>query len=144
MTVFIDADGCPVVNIAVRLCRKYNLKCFIVCDTCHFFDINGAETVVVDKGSDSADIKLINMIQKGDIAITQDYALAAMCIAKKALAINQNGMVYNDSNIDSLLESRYIAKKTRLAGGRIKGPSKRTAEETEKFIQVFEQILKGD
>ena len=134
MTVFIDADGCPVVDITVSLCGKYNIDCVIICDTSHIFNVPGARTVTVEKGSDSADFKLANMIGKNDIAVTQDYGLAAMCLARGARAISQNGLVYNDKNIDELLFSRYVSKKIRLSGGRLKGPSKRRKEQDIKFI----------
>jgi len=33
------------------------------------------------------------MIQKGDVAITQGYGLAAMCLAREAVPIIQDGMI---------------------------------------------------
>ena len=37
--------------------------------------------------------------------------------------------------------SRFIAKKVRNAGGRLKGPSRRTKEQTEGFIKKLSEIL---
>ena len=144
MKVFIDADGCPVVNETVALCREYNKECIIICDTSHTIQREGATTIVVEKGADSADFRLVNMLQKGDLAITQDYALAAMSLSRGARIINQNGMEYTDKNIDSLLMSRFIAKKVRNAGGRLKGPSKRTKEQTESFVKKLREILEEE
>ncbi len=141
MKVFIDADACPVVNETVMLCREFKKECIIICDTSHRIEKDGAQTIVVEKGSDSADFKLVNMLQKGDVAVTQDYALAAMALSKGARVINQNGMEYTDKNIDSLLMSRFIAKKIRNSGGRLKGPSKRTKEQTESFVKKLREIL---
>ena len=143
MKIFIDADGCPVVNETVRLCREYNKECIIICDTSHRIEKEGAVTIIVEKGQDSADFRLVNMLEKGDLAVTQDYALAAMGLSKGARIINQDGMEYTDKNIDSLLMSRFIAKKVRNAGGRLKGPSKRTKEQTERFIIKLRNILEG-
>lgn len=140
MRVVIDGDGCPVVFEAVQICRKTQVECIIVCDTSHVLNIEGVQTVVVEKGADSADFKIVNMINKGDIVITQDYALAAMCLARGSFAINQDGKEYNDKNIDGLLFSRYTAKKIRNAGGRLKGPSKRTDEQTKMFIEKFSKL----
>lgn len=142
MKVFIDADGCPVVDETVALCKKYSVECMIICDTAHVFNKDGAETVVVEKGADSADFRLVNMLSKGDIAVTQDYGLAAMCLARGAVPISQNGLIYNEKNIDELLFSRFVSKKIRRAGGRLKGPSKRTLEQDEKFIRTLEKLLK--
>ena len=141
MKVFIDADGCPVVSQTIELCMKYKTECIIICDTAHVFNREGATTIVVEKGADSVDFKLVNMLSKGDIAVTQDYGLAAMCLARGAIPVGQNGLIYNDKNIDELLFSRYVSKKVRQSGGRLKGPSKRTREQDEKFIIVFENLL---
>ena len=143
MKIFIDADGCPVVNETVRLCREYNRECIIICDTSHRIEKEGAVTIIVEKGADSADFRLVNMLEMGDLAVTQDYALAAMGLSRGARIINQDGMEYTDKNIDSLLMSRFIAKKVRNAGGRLKGPSKRTKEQTERFIRKLRNILEG-
>lgn len=141
MKIFIDADGCPVVNETVHLCREFSVQCIIICDTSHQIEREGAETLVVEKGADSTDFKLVNLLSRGDIAITQDYALAAMGLSRGARIINQNGMEYTDENIDSLLMSRFIAKKIRNSGGRLKGPAKRTAEQTERFVKKLREML---
>ena len=57
------------------------------------------------------DFMLVNMIKKGDLVIAQDYGLAAMCLARGAVTINQNGMIYSEDNIDALLMQRHTAKK---------------------------------
>ena len=142
MTVYIDADGCPVVDIVVSLTRRYHVECVILCDTSHYFCKEGAMTVTVSKGADSVDFTLVNMLRPGDIVITQDYGLAAMCLARKALPINQNGTLYHDGNIDALLHYRHEAKKIRSAGGRLKGPKKRTAEQNDRFTDEFEKLLR--
>ena len=143
MTIFIDADGCPVVDITVRLSKQFNLECVIVCDTSHVFEKDGAKTITVSKGNDSADFALVNMTQKGDVVITQDYGLAAMCLARGAVPLNQDGMIYTDTNIDSLLSQRHTAKKIRMSGGRLKGPSKRTYEQDIMFEISLKELLKG-
>lgn len=141
MKIFIDADGCPVVDETIKISRKNSIECIIICDTAHVFNREGATTVVVEKGADSVDFKLVNMLSKGDIAVTQDYGLAAMCLARGAVPINQNGLVYTDKNIDELLFSRYVSKKVRQSGGRLKGTSKRTKEQDEKFVCTLEKLL---
>ena len=141
MQVYIDADGCPVVEITISICKQRNVPVTIVCDTSHFFSSDYADVVTVDKGSDSADMKVANLATNGDIVITQDYGLAAMCLAKRCICLSQNGMVYDESNIDSLLLSRHIAKKIRRSGGKLKGPHKRTNEENERFKAKLIEIL---
>ena len=139
--ILIDADGCPVVDIAVKTAVKSNTDCIILCDTSHVFVKEGATTITVSKGADSVDFALVNLLKKDDIVITQDYGLAAMCLARKAVPLNQDGMIYSDSNMSGLLESRHIAKKIRNAGGRLKGPSKRTQEQDKTFEQKLNELL---
>lgn len=141
MKVFIDGDGCPVTRETVNICRKEEVECIIICDTSHEIYYDGAKTVVVEKGPDSADFKIVNLVNSGDLVITQDYALAAMCLSRKCRVLNQDGMEYTDSNIDSLLFSRYTSKKIRMAGGRLKGPKKRDEIQTENYIKKLIQII---
>jgi len=141
MTVFIDADGCPVVDITVKLSTQAGVECVIICDTSHVFEKAGAKTITVSKGNDSADFALVNMIGKGDIVVTQDYGLAAMCLALEAIPVSQDGMVYTDGNIDALLLQRYTAKKIRIAGGRLKGPAKRIRSQDEAFESTLKKML---
>lgn len=141
MRILIDADGCPVVDLTIRLAVKYSVECIVLCDTAHEFNREGATTVVVEKGADSVDFKIVNLVAKGDIVVTQDYGLAAMCLAREAIPLSQNGMIYNEKNIDQLLFTRYVSKKIRNAGGRLKGPSKRTAEQDRAFEQTLEKLL---
>lgn len=142
MKIFIDADGCPVVRLTVKIANEFNIKCVIVCDTAHYFDIDGTEVITVSQGADSADYKIVNSLNEKDIVITQDYGLACMCLAKKAIILNQNGFIYNESNIDSLLSQRYISGKIRRSGAHTKGPKKRTTDQDEKFERAFREVLK--
>ena len=133
MKLLIDADGCPVVDIAIALCREFSLPCLLLCDTAHRFFREGAETLVFDKGADSVDFSLVNRVSPGDLVITQDYGLASMCLARKAIPIHQNGWVYTEDNIDALLFSRHQSRKLRNAGVRMKGPKKRTHQQDQDF-----------
>ncbi|MHB1454381.1 MAG: YaiI/YqxD family protein [Saccharofermentanales bacterium] len=141
MKLLIDADGCPVVDLAVRMAVSNKVECIIVCDTSHVFEKTGAKTVTVSKGADSADFALVNMVQKGDVVVTQDYGLAAMCLARNAIPVSQDGMVYNNSNIDALLMQRYHAKKIRMGGGRLKGQPKRTREQDVRFENGLQNLM---
>ncbi|MCL2105773.1 MAG: YaiI/YqxD family protein [Oscillospiraceae bacterium] len=141
MRILIDADGCPVVDIAVRMARQHSIECLILCDTSHEFRKEGATTITVSKGADSVDFALVNLLQKGDVVVTQDYGLAAMCLARGTLPLNQDGMIYSNSNIDGLLHQRHAAQKIRRGGGRLKGPPKRTAEQDRAFERAMLEIL---
>jgi uncharacterized protein len=143
MRILIDADGCPVVDVAIACAVPKNVPVLLVCDTAHFFERDGAKTITVDKGSDSADFRLVNLIEKGDIVVTQDYGLAAMALARNARVINQDGMRYTEDNIDSLLLARHTARKIRMGGGRLKGPPKRVREQDASFQVALLTMLQS-
>lgn len=140
MKIWIDADGCPVVSAAISVAKRHDIPVTAVCDTSHV--INQADDViVVSKGADSVDYKIVNLVNKDDIVVTQDYGLAAMCLAREAYPINQNGLVYTADNIDSLLGIRAESAKYRRAGGRTKGPKKRTAQNDSDFENSLTELI---
>ncbi|HAN21866.1 MAG: hypothetical protein A2Y15_06325 [Clostridiales bacterium GWF2_36_10] len=141
MKILIDADGCPVVDITIQTAKIYNIECIILCDTSHVYERDGVKTLTVSKGADSVDFVLVNLLKSGDIVVTQDYGLAAMCLSRSAYAINQNGMEYTSENIDALLLARHTAKKIRNAGGRIKGPVKRTNMQDIDFKYKLNELI---
>lgn len=141
MRLLIDADGCPVVDIAIKLAREAGIECIIFCDTAHVFERSGARTVMVSQGADSVDFALVNEVRAGDIVVTQDYGLAAMSLARRAVPVSQDGLVFTADNIDALLLSRHTARKVRQAGGRTKGPRKRTSEQDRAFEAALRRLI---
>ena len=139
--ILIDADGCPVVDETIKIAKQFHLECLILCDTSHHFEREGAQTLVFSKGADSVDFALVNLLHTGDVVVTQDYGLAAMCLSRSALALSQDGMEYTADNIDGLLLARHTAKKIRNAGGRLKGTAKRTAAQDRAFSEKLMELL---
>ncbi len=142
MKIYIDADGCPVVRNTLKIAKKYGIACVILCDTAHRIAHEDAETIVVSQGADSVDFRLVNLISRGDVVITQDYGLAAMCLGKQAIVLHQDGKQYTEENISGLLEFRAISKKIRRSGGRTKGMPKRTAQQDADFEAALCDILR--
>lgn len=140
MKVLIDADGCPVVDLAISVSSQYEMETILYCDTSHRIERENAITIIVPKGPDSVDFKLVNAVTKNSIVVTQDYGLAAMCLARGAYVLDQNGREMNSENIDQLLSFRFESAKIRRTGGRTKGPKKRTKENNISFEKKFRQI----
>lgn len=113
----------------------------MVCDTSHILNDNYCKVITVDKSADSADIYIINITNKGDLVVTQDFGVAALAIGKKAYAISNNGMEFDDTNMDKLLFERFLGKKVRRAGHRTKGPRKRTENDNQLFYDGLVNIL---
>lgn len=128
MTLWIDADGCPVVALAARIAAKYQIEAVIVKNHAHDISSVTARIVTVDKSRDSADFYIANHIQPGDLVITQDNGLAAMVLAKRGLCMNQNGAHITDDTIGLLLDRRHLHQELRRKHGIHAGKSpKRSA-----------------
>ncbi len=142
MKLLIDADGCPVMAAAASIAKQRGVECVAVADTSHSISLDGVSVITVSKGSDSADIAIANLVNPGDIVVTQDYGLAAICLARGGRPLNQNGLIYTDENIDSLLSQRHLAGKIRRAGGKTKGPKKRTSEQDSDFAAALLSLFR--
>lgn len=141
MKILVDADACPVKGIIVRVARERGIPVTMLIDTAHELDDGYSAVVTVDRGPDSVDFALMNLLRGGDIVVTQDYGLAAMALGKGAKVLNQNGLVYTDKNIGQLLTDRHLTQKIRRAGGRTKGPPKRTPGDDARFERAFRALL---
>lgn len=141
MRLLIDADACPVVDLAIAACKPRGIEVLLLCDTAHVMKKDYARTLTFDKGADSVDFALVNRVVPGDIVLTQDYGLAAMCLGRRARVLNQNGMEYTNDNIEALLFTRHENKKLLRAGKHPKGQPKRTKAQDEAFLAALERIL---
>ncbi|MBP3664330.1 MAG: YaiI/YqxD family protein [Tyzzerella sp.] len=143
MKIYVDADACPVVRIVEKIASKYDISCTLLCDTNHVIRSDYSEVVIVGAGADAVDFKLISLLSKGDICVSQDYGVAAMALGKGCFAIHQSGKWYTNENIDQMLLERHLAKKARKSTRKhhLKGPSKRTMEDDLRFEKSFEKMI---
>lgn len=143
MKILVDADACPVVKSVERIAAKYKIETVLLCDTNHVLFSEYSSVVTVGAGADAVDIALVNRCEKGDIAVTQDYGVAAMVLGRGGYCIHQSGREYTDDNIESMLNERYMAKKARMASAKnhLKGPPKRTPEDDKRFEAAFERLV---
>ncbi|MDR1943966.1 MAG: YaiI/YqxD family protein [Synergistaceae bacterium] len=141
MQILVDADACPVKQIIVRLARRRDIPVVMLIDDSHELDDGYSRVITVSCRADNVDFALMRLLTKEDIVVTQDFGLAAMALGKGAAVISQNGLVYTNDNIDRLLFERHLGQKIRRAGGRAKGPPKRTREDDERFEETFSSLL---
>ena len=143
MRILIDADACPVVRITERVAKKYSIPVVLLCDTNHVLSSDYSEIKIIGAGADAVDIALANLCKAGDMAVTQDYGVAAMVLAKGGYAIHQSGRVFTNENIDGLLMERHMAKKARMASSKnhLKGPKKRTSEDDKRYEESLERLI---
>ena len=143
MTILLDADGGPVVDLTSPFAQPFGVQLIRLRDTAHQIEREGAQPLVFDKGADSVDFALVKRVKPGDIVVTQDYGLASMCLAKCARVLNQNGLEYTADNIDALMLRRYENKKLLRAGKHPKGSPKRTKEQDVAFSTHFKAVLEA-
>lgn len=144
MHIYVDADACPVVGIVEKIAKENEISCTLLCDTNHILRSEYAEVKIIGAGADAVDYALINLCNKGDIVVSQDYGVAAMALGKGVYAIHQSGRWYTNENIDQMLMERHMAKKARMSKRQktqIKGSSKRTEEDDKRFADAFRRLV---
>jgi uncharacterized protein len=141
LKIIVDADACPktVLQICLKLGHKYETPVWTVANFNH--DIKSDHHLIVGNTSQEADLKILNITQKNDIIVTQDWGLAAMVLGKQARCLSPVGREYESENMDFLLEEREIKAKYRRSGGRTRGPKKRNEKDDRRFEDNLEMIL---
>lgn len=141
MVIYVDADGCPVVNITIEVAKKHKLRVVVVKNYAVQVEDDYAEIVTVDISRDSADYYIANHIKKGDILVSQDYGLAAMGLAKEAICINQNGLIIGKDNIDGILNRRHLHQKLRRENKIYSKFKKRNPQANEDFMKSLDSLV---
>ena len=142
MKIIVDGDGCTGVPLIEKIAKEYRLELIIYCDIHHFITVNYGEVRVVDSGFQSVDMKVVNECNSGDIIISQDYGVAAICLGKKARVISPKGYIYTNKNIDSMLEQRHLSQKIRKGGGKTPNAKKRTIEDDNRLQKNLLYLIK--
>lgn len=136
MRILVDADACPTKRIIEKVAKRYNINVVMYIDSSHVLSSDYSEIVQVGQGKDAVDIALMNNCVRGDIVVTQDYGVASMALGRKAYAIGNSGMIYDNDNIDKLMFERFLHQKVRRSGkkgGKMNNPKKRTNEDDIRF-----------
>lgn len=141
LRIIVDADACPkaALQICFHMGKKYNVPVWTIASFNH--NIESEHHVVVGSDSQEADMKVMNLAEKGDIVVTQDWGLAAMLTGKMVHCISPTGKRYDPDQIDFLLEERALKASYRRSGGRTKGPKKRTAADDSRFLKELEKMI---
>lgn len=140
MKILVDADACPVKSIIEAIASEFKIPVVMVTDSSHVITSEYSKIVTVSRAKDSADIALINMTEKGDIVITQDYGVASMALGRGAYAIGNSGLLYTAENIDRLMFERFLSGKIRRSGKKLTKADrhkKRTRQDDEMFEKNF-------
>ncbi|MBM7856081.1 uncharacterized protein YaiI (UPF0178 family) [Desulfohalotomaculum tongense] len=141
MKIIVDADACPkkVLNICQKTAVENDIEFWTVASFNHH--IESPHHIMVGNNSQEADIRIANLCSGGDIVVTQDWGLAAVVLGRGAAALSPWGKIFRAETIDFLLEEREVKAKLRRAGGRTKGPGKRTKEDDKRFARSLQKLI---
>lgn len=151
MTLFVDADSCPVRirEIICRTVQRLHVQAIFVANRSIPIPRNSYCTTIVTKAEDqAADMYIITYAVQGDMVITRDIPLAKQLVEAHIKVINDRGVVYTAENIDERLSIRnfmYELSINGLAPERTKAFGKKEVME---FAQALDRetqrLLKTD
>jgi hypothetical protein len=144
MTIFVDADACPVVikDILIRAAERTRTKTLFVAN--QYIKLPPSQHVSayqVASGFDVADNYIVNQVESGDLVITSDIPLAAEVIEKGALALSSRGQLFTSSNIKQRLQMRDFMETMRSSGIQSKGPAALSHSDRQQFANQLDSWL---
>lgn len=147
MTIWIDADACPVAvrEIVLRASqRTATALVFVANSPLPIATRPLVKTVRVSQGFDVADNYISQFVELHDLVITQDIPLAAEIVEKGITALNPRGELYTAENIRQRLAMRNFAEELRNIGQISGGPSKFGDKEKQTFANALDRWLQKD
>lgn len=132
--IYVDADGCPVIEETLQAGKDFGFSVTLVCDTSHTFHYENVVVLMADQGRDSTDFLLLSHVKKGDIVVTQDYGLAALVLSKEGYPISCSGIPFTTENINRLLTMRHVGSVERKHGNYGRHAKKRTQQDDDAFL----------
>jgi hypothetical protein len=144
VTIYIDADACPVKDEVLRIAGRHKLRTVMVSDG--GIRPSGdpmVEVVFVTQGADAADDWIAERIAPADICVTNDIPLAARCIEKDGMAIKPNGESFTKDSIGMALATRDLMQGLREAGEVTGGPRPFSKADRSRFLDRMEAMVQA-
>lgn len=145
MTLYIDADACPVKEEAERVATRLQVRMVLVSNGGIRPSANPlVESVFVAQGPDEADKWIADNAGHGDVVVTGDIPLAARCVEAGARVLKHNGEELTRANIGMVLATRDLMADLRAAdpfrqgGGKMFGKADRS-----RFLDVLDRVLRA-
>lgn len=142
LTIFVDADACPVKPEIYRVAERCQLKVILVANTWMRVPVEQwIELKVVGDGFDEADDWITEQVEANDIVITSDIILAGRCLKANAFVIGANGKSFNEENIGSALATRELMADLRESGEMTGGPPPFSKKDRSQFLQELDRVI---
>ncbi|MFC3613279.1 YaiI/YqxD family protein [Lutimaribacter marinistellae] len=145
MTLFVDADACPVKDEAERVATRHKVAMKLVSNGGLRPSRNPlVEVVVVPEGPDAADMWIAERCGAGDVVVTSDIPLAARCIEAGAQVLRHNGEPITGANIGQQLAMRDLMADLRAANplGTGGGGKMFSKADRARFLDTLERMLR--
>lgn len=144
MHIYVDADACPKVikEVLYKAVERVGVNMTLVAD--QFMRVPQSQYVKslkVPSGIDSADDKIVELVQPGDLVITADIPLADLIVGKGAFAINPRGELYTEKNIKERLAVRDMMAEIRSTGCEFGGPPPFNQRDKQNFANALDRFL---
>jgi len=144
MTLYIDADACPVRTEAELVATRYQTETVLVCNGGIRPSANPLVRMqYVAEGLDVADKWIAAAAGPGDVVVTADIPLAAECVTTGAIVIKPDGEKLTERNIGNILATRDLMTDLRSADPFRTGGNKPFSKaDRSRFSQALDQALK--
>ena len=144
ITLFVDADACPVKDEVYRVARRYRLQVRVVANARLRVPVDPLVQMVVVTGHfDAADDWIVEHAAAGDIVVTADIPLAARCLAKGARVLDAKGRVFTEDSIGDVLANRELSAYLRDMGGITGGPAPFEPRDRSRFLQYLDNLIQA-
>jgi uncharacterized protein YaiI (UPF0178 family) len=141
LTIYIDADACPVKEEIYRVARRYGLRVAVVANAPLRVPPDPLVELVVRPGFGAADDWIAEQAGPGDIVITADIPLAARGLAKEALVLDAKGNRFTDNDIGAALATRELMDVLRQGGTITGGPAPMTPRDRSRFLSRLDEAV---
>ena len=139
ITIYIDADACPVKDETYKVAARYGLKTLVVSNSYMNIPRDPAiERVVVEDGLDVADDWIAERAGEGDIVITADVPLASRCTKNGAKVISPKGKEFDEGAMGMALATRNLMEDLRSAGEITGGPRPFSKQDRSSFLSALD------
>jgi uncharacterized protein len=141
LTLYIDADACPVKEETYRVAGRYSLKVVVCAKATQRIPTDKLIQLQVCPGYEEVDDWISQHAELGDIVVTSDIPLASRCLLKDALVINPKGYAYTENTISDALALREIREYQRQEGNHTGGPSALGSKDRSKFLATLDEMV---
>ena len=145
MTIWVDADACPVVirEILFRAAKRTGVQLTLVANQPMNTPASpNIKALQVAQGFDVADNEIVKRTQADDLVITSDIPLAAEVIEKGGHALSPRGELFTTENIRSRLNMRDFLDTMRSSGVDTGGgPAAFSQRDKQQFANKLDQYL---